>query len=66
MSIRKIRKFLDNNQITDRQTDREQFNNLGHSNPLWIVGGAGQFADKQTENKEQTDKQRTVQKLRPL
>ena len=53
MSIRKFRKFLENNQITDRQTDREQFNNLGHSNPLWIVGGAGQFADKQRSSREQ-------------
>ena len=43
MRIRKIRKFLENNQRTDRQTDREQFKNLGHSNPLWIVGGAGQY-----------------------
>ena len=53
MSIRKIRKFLENNQITDRQTDREQFNNLGHSNPLWIVGGAAQFADKHRSSREQ-------------
>ena len=58
MSIRKIRKFLENNQITDRQTDREQFNNLGHSNPLWIVGRAGQFADTQS------NKQILIQRLR--
>ena len=37
MRRRKIRKFA------YRQTDREQFKNLGHSNPLWIVGGAGQL-----------------------
>ena len=53
MSIRKITNFLENNQITDRQTDREQFNNLGHSNPLWIVVGAGQFADKHRSSREQ-------------
>ena len=53
MSIRKIRKFLENNQITYRQTDRKQFKNLGHSNPLWIVGGAAQFADKHRSSREQ-------------
>ena len=53
MRIRKIRKFLENNQRTDRQTDREQFKNLDHSNPLWIVGGAGQFADKHRSSREQ-------------
>ena len=31
--------------LTDRQADREQFKNWGHSNPLWIVGGAGQYHD---------------------
>ena len=39
---------------TDNQKNR-QFKNLGHSNPLWIVGGAGQQTNKQT-----------VQTLRPL
>ena len=27
----------------NNQASREQFKNWGHSNPLWIVGGAGQY-----------------------
>ena len=37
-----IRKFA-HNQANKQRTDREQFKNWGHSNPLWIVGGAGQL-----------------------
>ena len=33
---------LENLQRTHNQTNR-QFKNWGHSNPLWIVGGAGQY-----------------------
>ena len=39
---RRIRKFADR-QRTDNQANKEQFKNWGHSNPLWIVGGAGQY-----------------------
>ena len=42
---RRIRKFADRQtikQTKNRQTDK-QFKHLGHSNPLWIVGGAGQY-----------------------
>jgi len=37
----KIRKFAYREQ-THNQTNRE-FKHWGHSNPLWIVGGAGQL-----------------------
>ena len=46
MRRRKIRKFADREQSSREQTDREHFKNWGHSNPLWIVGGAGQYIDK--------------------
>ena len=37
----KIRKFAGREQI-DRQTENREFKIRGHSNPQWIVGGAGQ------------------------
>ena len=41
MRRRKIRKFADNQ--SSNQTNTEQFKHWGYSNPLWIVGGAGQL-----------------------
>ena len=41
MRRRKIRKFADRQANKQR---KEQFKNWGHSNPLWIVGGAGQYS----------------------
>ena len=37
----------DREQADREQTDRD-FKNWGHSNPLWIVGGAGQLCILET------------------
>ena len=40
--LEQIRKFAHREQADNQRTIRE-FKNWGHSNPLWIVGGAGQL-----------------------
>ena len=40
---KKIRKFDDREQTDREQSENGEFKNWGHSNPLWIVGGAGQL-----------------------
>ena len=68
---RRIRKFADR-QADREQTNREQFKNWGHSNPLWIVGRAGQLywnllqyntlKFKKLENLQTSKEQRTKNK----
>ena len=50
----KIRKFGDNQ--TNRQRNKQRIQKLRPLYPLWIVGGAGQFAHRQTE--KQASRQR--------
>ena len=52
MRRRKIRKFADNQ--TDKQSDKEHFKHWGHSNPLWILGGAGQYKSILTKSPRKT------------
>ena len=45
----KIRKFAykhSENKHSDNQAENREFKHWGHSNPLWIVGGAGQYKFK--------------------
>ena len=50
----KIRKFAYKEQRTDRQTNKHRIQTLRPLYPLWILEGDGQFAYKQTKNR-QTD-----------
>ena len=51
----KIRKFAYREQ-TIKQRTKSEFKHWGHSNPLWIVGGAGQLIQKYSKRKKNKEK----------